>query len=105
METLTEALERLARAGYAVDFFARGGLICCPECDQTIDPAQLVVDEVVRFEGESDPSEEVIVYALSSGPCGRWGTFTTAYGPGISEEDLAVAQVLRDRPHRHQRPA
>jgi len=60
-----------------------------------------VADELVRLEGDSDPDEELIVYALSGGPCGRKGTFTIAFGPTVTPDDQAVAAVLRDRPHRH----
>ena len=98
MDSLREVLDRLVAAGYDVDFYARAGGIGCPDCGETIDPAGLVIDEVWRLEGESDPDEEVIVYALSSGPCGRRGTYTTGYGPNASSDDVAVSLALRGRP-------
>ena len=82
------------------DFYALDGKVGCPDCDQVVDPATLVVDELVRLEGDSDPDEELIVYALSAGPCGRKGTFTIAFGPSVTPDDQAIAAILRDRPHR-----
>lgn len=102
MDSLAETLDRLTAAGYGADFYARGGMIGCPECDELVDPATLVVDSIVRLEGDSDPDEEIIVYALSGGPCDRKGTFTIAFGSAVTPDDEAVASVLRDRPHRRE---
>ena len=65
----------------------------------TVDPATLVVDDLFRLEGDSDPDEEVLVYALSQGPCGRMGTYTIQFGPTITPDDEAVAAILRKQPH------
>ncbi len=101
MDSLAETLARLAAAGYTSDFYARDGKVGCPDCQDLVDPGTLVVDELVRLEGDSDPDEELIIYALSAGPCGRKGTFTIAFGPTVTPDDQAIAAVLRDRPHRH----
>ncbi len=101
VDSLAEILGRLAAAGYTSDFYARGGKVGCPDCAELVDPANLIVDELVRLEGDSDPDEELIVYALSAGPCGRKGTFTIAFGPAVTPDDEAVAAILRERPHRN----
>lgn len=99
MDSLADTLGRLEDSGYLADFYARDAMIGCPECDELVDPATLVVDEIVRLEGDSDPDEEIIVYALSAGPCGRKGTYVIAFGPTVTPEDESVAAVLRNRPH------
>ena len=96
METLREALDRLAGLGYDTEFFAREGKLACRGCDQPIAPEDAVIEDVVRFEGESDPDEELIVYAISSGPCDRKGTYTAGFGPEISTDDMAVVARLND---------
>ena len=93
---MRDALDRLVAAGYAADFFARDGKLACAECDEVLDPGNVMIEEVVRLEGDSDPDEEVVVYALSQGPCGRRGTYTIVYGPDTPPEDAAVQAALQD---------
>jgi hypothetical protein len=96
MDELTDVLERLAAAGYVADFFARDGVLRCADCEEGLDPANVRIDDVVRLEGDSDPDEELAVYALSEGPCGRRGTYVVVYGPRVPDDDVVVERVLRD---------
>jgi hypothetical protein len=94
VETLTEAIARLRAQGFLRDFTAvAGGRLRCGECGTEVDPADLQIDEIVRFEGESDPGDESILYALSS-PCGHSGLYSAAYGPDATTEDIAVSVAL-----------
>jgi hypothetical protein len=96
MESLREALERLSARGYDTEFVVRGRLLTCIGCDAPVGAGDVVIDDLVRFEGESDPDEELVVYAISSGPCGRKGTLTVGFGPEIDSEDLEIVLQLRD---------
>jgi hypothetical protein len=58
-------------------------------------PEDLVVREVVRFEGASDPDEEAAIFALEC-DCGIKGTYTVTYGPAMSSEDADVVPRLPD---------
>lgn len=89
-------LDRLVAAGYTADFFARDAKLACAQCDELLEPAQVMIDELVRLEGDSDPDEEVVVYALSEGPCGRRGTYTIVYGPDTPPDDATVQAALQD---------
>ena len=94
METLTDAIARLRAKGFVLDFSAvPGGLLRCTECGMEFDPATVNIDEIVRFEGESDPGDESILFALS-GPCGHLGLYSAAYGADATPEDIAVAAAL-----------
>ncbi len=93
---MTDILERLAGDGYDADFFARDGKLMCRECDEAVDPSAVVIERVERLEGDSDPDEEVAVFAISEGPCGRKGTYTVVYGPNVPEADAAIELELRD---------
>jgi hypothetical protein len=93
---LREALDRLAADGYDTEFFVRDRQFLCPECDEPVAPEDVVIDDVVRFEGESDPDEEMALYAISSGPCGRKGTFTAGFGPLMDPDDAEVVLRLAD---------
>ncbi len=94
METLSEAIERLHRAGYDADFVATGdGQLRCPACNSVHDPAEMTIHEQVRFEGESDPADEALLLALTCA-CGAKGLYSTMFGPEISPEDGAVVRAL-----------
>ncbi len=95
METLSEAIARLRAAGYRADFSSTaGGMLRCGSCGSTTDAATANIDEIVRFEGTSDPGDEAILVALRC-TCGEAGLFSAAYGLSVSAED---ADVLRRLP-------
>ena len=84
---MTEALEALREAGYTVDYqlvdgalHADGGNAPCP-----ID--QAVVERFYRFEGPSDPGDQMIVFALRDSNTGLRGSLAAAYGP-TADPDL-----------------
>lgn len=94
METLSEAINRLRAAGYDADFVPTDtGQLRCPVCDSAHDPAEMTIDEQLRFEGESDPADESLLLALSCA-CGAKGLYSTMFGPDISPEDAAVVRAL-----------
>jgi|TARA_R110002110_G_scaffold80326_2_gene209238 hypothetical protein len=96
METLSQATTRLTRAGYDENYTARNGRLACGSGGTSRDPAKMAIDEIVRFEGESDPGDEAIVYALDAGH-GHRGLYVAAYGPTATADDIAVAAALLDR--------
>lgn len=95
METLSEAIERLRTSGYHLDLFAEAGAqLRCGACNLVFAADTLTVDEVVRFEGASDPDDEAILFALSAAN-GHRGTYSAPYGPDATPEDVAVMRSLR----------
>lgn len=97
METLTEAMERLRDAGYGAEMSATDdGKLQCAVCDDIVDPAEVHIDETVRFEGPSDPGDEQILFALSTG-CGHLGFYNSAYGPDTPAADVEVMKALSRR--------
>ena len=96
LATVTEVLQSLAEKGYDTDFFLDGNQVRCAGCGAVIAAADLTIDEVYRFEGPSDPGDEMIVVALECRQCGRRGTFTSAYGPDTTPEEAEILLALRD---------
>lgn len=94
LETLAEAVRRLAEAGYRETFRAEETGLRAVEAGRTFAPEELLVEEVVRFEGPSDPADEAVLFALRS-PTGPRGTFVVTYGPEASERDGEMAHRLR----------
>jgi hypothetical protein len=54
----------------------------------------MIIDEVVRYEGVSDPDDEAILLALRC-HCGRLGLYVAGFGPSASAADVAVLGHLR----------
>jgi hypothetical protein len=92
METLNEAIARLEAAGFRDSFQPDGGRLRALAADCVFSPEELVVEETVRFEGESDPGDEAILFALRSRAGDVRGTFAASYGPGL---DAASAEIVR----------
>lgn len=94
LETLSEAIERLGARGFRRSLRARGGMLEVVETGATLEPEALAIDEIVRFEGESDPAEALVLFALR-GPDGRpLGTYASLYGPATLREDAEVIHRL-----------
>lgn len=94
MESLVDAIGRLRHAGYTSDLAARpDGVLLCRSCDSTCVPGRVVVDDVVRFEGNSDPGDSAILVAIRCG-CGHSGLFSSAYGVDVSSEDALALRRL-----------
>ena len=93
METLSEAITRLADAAYVHDFRAHGKQLVCDRCGARFDPSEMTIDEIVRFEGISDPDDQAILYALGDSN-GSLGLYAAAYGAAASTDDIAVSRAL-----------
>lgn len=91
METLSDAIARLRSEGYSLEFSAvPGGLLRCSDCGVDFEAAEMQIEDIVRFEGVSDPGDEAILFALR-GPCDHAGVYSAAYGPGATSADAEVA--------------
>ncbi len=97
METLSEALNRLALSGYRASFAANRKGVRCPAGDGWHDADDVSIDQIVRFEGDSDPADEAALFALTCRRCGAKGTYLAAYGPEMSSEDAEFVKRLEDR--------
>jgi hypothetical protein len=94
METIREAMERLESAGYRDSFRAEGGRLWALAAERFFAPESLVIEEVVRFEGESDPGDMAILFALRSASGDVRGTFATSFGARADPESAEVLARL-----------
>ena len=94
MEMVLEATARLRDSGYVVDFTAtKDGRLRCGACRTVHDPTSMVIDEIVRCEGASDPDDQTILFALQCS-CERPGLNVTGFGTSASAADVAVLRRL-----------
>jgi hypothetical protein len=96
MENVAHAVERLTAAGYRDDFRAEREGLRDVNTGQVFEPESLVIEEVLRFEGESDPDDEVVIYALRAESSGARGTYVVTYGTYVDPID---AEMMRRLPH------
>jgi hypothetical protein len=80
MTTLSEVLNKLKSEGYTVDFNLQDNCLVCHGNTLAISPDEFVVDRHFRFEGQSDPGDEAIVYAISSVKHDIKGILVNGYG-------------------------
>ncbi|KIA90640.1 hypothetical protein [Kaistella jeonii] len=81
-DTVSEAMKHLAERGYTTDFeiMAEKECLICHQSATNLSPEEFVIDEIYRFEGDSDPGDEMIVYAISSEMHGLKGIVINAFG-------------------------
>jgi len=81
-ETVSEALNDLIKRGYTHDFnvhVEKACLVCNNSLTQ-LSPDNFQIDETYRFEGNTDPGDEMILFAISSSRHKIKGTLVNAYG-------------------------
>jgi hypothetical protein len=83
--TLTEAMEDLRGRGYTVDFApVKDHLKATTDDNIKLRKDEFHVDEFHRFEGTSDPGDEMTLYAISA-TNGMKGVFVSAQGTYANE--------------------
>ena len=98
MKTVVEIIETFKGEGYIYEFCIKDGALYCNSTDRSYKPAELMIDKSERYEGDSDPSDNTIVYALASGD-GSKGILIDSYGvysdPKLSKliTDIPVSEV------------
>jgi hypothetical protein len=79
-ETVTEALKDLKGKGYSVDFNIAFDKIICSNKQICLNPDEFEITATYRFEGETNPSDEDVVYVIESKDGKVKGSMTSAYG-------------------------
>ena len=85
-DTLVEAINGLKKQGYTEDFNLKQNCIECRNGDYKIFHDEFHIDKFFRFEGNTDPADESIVYAISSPKYKLKGVLVNGYG--TSSESL-----------------
>ncbi len=78
--TLSETMEELRKQGYTEDFNLQQNCLECRNGEFKVFAEDFKVDNYFRFEGDSNPSDSAILYAISSDRLGLKGVLVNAYG-------------------------
>ena len=79
-DTVTEAVKGLKERGYTLDFNIAFDKLICTDKDICLHPEDFEIVEVHRFEGDSNPEDEDVVYAVESKDGKTKGVITSAFG-------------------------
>jgi quercetin dioxygenase-like cupin family protein len=92
--TLSETINRLVKLGYTHDFNIMDECIVCHKENITLSPDDFQIDHVYRFEGDSDPEYQSILYAISSTKFDVRGTLVNGYGTSSDEVTTKLIEKL-----------
>lgn len=92
-DTVVRALDGLKKRGYTTDFNLAFDKLICNETKVYLDPDEFEITEVYRFEGETNPSDEAVVYAIESKSKDMKGVLVNAYG--VYADPLSDAMVKK----------
>jgi hypothetical protein len=95
-DTVSEAVNGLKKRGYTVDFNIEKDAIICES--GRCHPEDFEITEIYRFEGNSDPADEAIVYAIES-KNGLKGVLVNGYG--ISSDSMSDDMAKKLKIHLH----
>lgn len=98
-DTASEAINALVKEGYTANFslVTERECLLCHSTSQDLSPDDFEIDETHRFDGMTDPADEMIVYAISSPKYEMKGLVVNAYGVYA---DNAKSQIVR-KLHEH----
>ncbi len=95
-DTVSQAIAGLKNRGFTMDFNLDENCLVCNEARFNVDDFEIV--EVYRFEGDSDPDDESVVYGIQSNK-GQKGVLVNGYG--ISAEPMGAEMAKKLSIHRN----
>ena len=90
-DTVSEAVNGLKTRGFELDFNLKENCLVCHAGQFDVNDFEIV--EVYRFEGNSDPSDEAVVYAIES-ITGMKGVLVNGYGISADTMSSEMAKKL-----------
>lgn len=93
-ETLSEALADLAARGFTGNFDLKPDCIECRDPERSFKAEDFEIIEYYRFEGNTDPGDEEVVYAIESKD-GTRGVLVDAFGTYAGELSPELLTKLR----------
>lgn len=93
--TLSETLNDLKAKGYTYDFNLNKTCLECQGGEIKLYPDEFLVDQVFRFEGDTDPGDAAILYAISAPERKIKGTLVDGYGVYASDASAEMINKLK----------
>ena len=96
--TASEAINDLVKQGYTTNFslLTEKECLVCHSTSQELSPDDFEIDEIHRFDGMTDPADEMIVYAVSSLKYAMKGLVVSAYGVYADSAKYRIVKKLHE---------
>lgn len=91
-DTAAIAIQELNRQGYIIDFNLEKNRLIGQGNQYDVDDFK--IRDIYRYEGISDPADEVVVYALESND-GQKGVFVAGYGASADAVSALILERLK----------
>ena len=99
-DTATQAINDLMKRGYVIYFnldveegLIKGDRLVFNDT-LSLSPEEFEIDEMYRFEGNSDPGDEMVIYAISSTKHDAKGILVNAFGPYANPRAAEIVKKL-----------
>ena len=93
-ESLLDALKDIQQRGYTEDFNVDKDVLQCKAKNIEMTADEFEIDEFFRFEGESNPSDMSILYAITSPKFNIKGSLVSAYGTYSGNQSPTIEAKL-----------
>ncbi|MBK9530715.1 MAG: phosphoribosylpyrophosphate synthetase [Chitinophagaceae bacterium] len=93
-DTVVAALNGLKARGYTVNFNIAFDKLTCSDDNICLNPDEFEIVEMHRFEGNSNPADEDVVYAVESKSGDIKGVISSAFGVYADAASTAMLQKL-----------
>jgi hypothetical protein len=90
--TVTDAIKAFKEEGYNLDFNLAENCIVCNS--EKFLPEDFEIVDVYRYEGNSDPADEAVVYAIESNS-GLKGILVAGYGASSDTMSTSMLEKLK----------
>ncbi len=90
-DTLSQAINALKKQGYTQDFNLKENCLECIAGNKSLQPHEFVIDKSFRFDVDEDPSDQAVLYAISSHAHNIKGLLVNGYG--IYSEAMSNAML------------
>lgn len=98
MKSVIEIIEQLRSEGYINDFSIKNDTIQYDSGKKTYRPEDLIIERIERYEGDSNPSDNAVIYVLTAKD-GTKGILVDSYG---AYADPKLAKIIGDIPVREE---
>lgn len=86
-DTLSEAMAALRKQGYTQDFNLKGNRVVCSTGKYDMQHHEFEIDKTFRFDVDEDPSDQAVLYGISSSVYNIKGLLVN--GVGIYSDEVA----------------
>ena len=94
-ETLSEAITALRQQGYIADFNLQENCLECIAGRQELLPHEFNIDKSFRFDVDENPSDQAMLYAISSEMHHMKGLLVNGYGIYSDEMSNEMLEKLK----------